>query len=57
MKVLDKLNIPYIREENFGRFFLDFKIDVGNFKLDLEIDGRQHTYRMEHDKERDAFLK
>jgi very-short-patch-repair endonuclease len=30
---------------------------VGNFKLDLEIDGRQHTYRVEHDKERDAFLR
>ena len=57
MKVLDNLNIPYIREEKFGRYFLDFKIDVGNFKLDLEIDGHQHTYRIEHDKERDAFLK
>ena len=57
MKVLDNLNIPYIREEHVGKYFLDFKIDVGNFKLDLEIDGRQHTYRVEHDKERDAFLR
>ena len=53
MKVLDNLNIKYIREYHFAKYFLDFKIEVGNIILDLEIDGHQHIYRVEHDKERD----
>ena len=56
MRVLDNLNISYIREFHFERYFLDFKIDIGDIKLDLEIDGKQHKYRVEHDKERDKFL-
>jgi len=40
MRVLDNLNISYIREFHFERYFLDFKIDIGDIKLDLEIDGK-----------------
>lgn len=37
-------------------YFLDFFIEKGNKKIDLEIDGSQHSFRKEHDKERDEFL-
>ena len=59
MSVLDNHNINYIREFHFGKYFLDFKIEIGNVLLDLEIDGKQHNSeeRILHDKERDNFLK
>ena len=36
-------------------YFLDFYIKDKN--VDLEIDGKQHKYREEHDKIRDKILK
>ena len=52
--VLDSYHIEYEREKKVGKYFLDFVI--GN--IDLEIDGRQHTYedRKRHDILRDEFL-
>lgn len=46
----------YVKE--FG-YFLDFFIESPTYKLDLEIDGKQHKYddRVEHDIERDNNLK
>ena len=38
----------------FGGYFLDFYFS--DLKLDLEIDGKQHQYRQEHDRIRDKFL-
>ena len=52
-RVLDNNGISYTREFRFVKYFLDFKIEVGNIVLDLEIDGHQHIYRVEHDKQRD----
>lgn len=40
MKVLDNLNIKYIREYRFVKYFLDFRIEIGDIILDLEIDGK-----------------
>jgi len=40
--------------EGNGNYFLDFYIKEGN--IDLEIDGKQHEYRVEHDNERDKNL-
>lgn len=57
-KVLDNNSISYIREFHFVKYFLDFRIEIGDIILDLEIDGKQHTYedRKLHDKQRDQFL-
>ena len=57
-KVLDNNGICYTREYYYKKYFLDFKIDIGNKILDLEIDGKQHEYedRKEKDKVRDEFL-
>ena len=56
--VLNNNNIQYKREFYFEKYFLDFYIEKGNLKIDLEIDGKQHAYpeRILHDKERDNFL-
>lgn len=68
-EVLDKNNISYIKEYKILKkdldpslksfYFLDFYIEVNNFKVDLEIDGKQHNYpeRQESDKVRDFLLK
>lgn len=40
--------------EGNGNYFLDFYIKEGN--IDLEIDGKQHDYRVEHDIKRDDNL-
>lgn len=58
MKVLDNNNIKY--EHNFpffNKYFLDFYIVIGDKKIDLEIDGKQHKLRKEHDLQRDMFVK
>lgn len=67
--VLDKNNIIYQKEYKIlkkdlnsnlnGCYFLDFYINVNGFKIDLEIDGKQHNYseRKELDKIRDNLLK
>jgi very-short-patch-repair endonuclease len=66
--VLNNLNLPY--EFNFpvskpslgvkssSSYFLDFYIQIGQRKIDLEIDGKQHEYpdRKESDQERDSLL-
>jgi len=63
-KVLKNNGIEYIPNktiikkdyniEGNGNYFLDFYIKEGN--IDLEIDGKQHDYRVEHDNERDNNL-
>ena len=57
MNVLDDNNIKYIREDHTNKkYFLDFLIEKdGNF-IDLEIDGKQHKDRVEHDRERDEYI-
>ena len=60
--VLDSNNITYEREFlvtcNKTHYFLDFKLVCGNKVIDLEIDGKQHTYsdRAESDVIRDTNL-
>lgn len=65
VKVLDNNNIQYQREltvhygEKAGeRYFLDFYIEKNGHKIDLEIDGKQHSYqeRIESDVLRDERL-
>jgi len=63
-KVLENNNIVYefnkpIRKRDLGidcdsNYFLDFYLPETN--IDLEIDGKQHSYRQEHDKKRDFFI-
>lgn len=51
--------ISYIREDfSTKKYFLDFVIEKGGKKIDLEIDGKQHKYedRKQHDEERDTYL-
>jgi very-short-patch-repair endonuclease len=65
IKVLKNNNIDYqhnysILKKDLGvnepySYFLDFYIS--NKNIDLEIDGKQHRYRKEHDKKRDNVLK
>lgn len=57
--VLDNNNIQFKREVHaLSKYFLDFVIEKNNKIIDLEIDGKQHTYpdRIESDKERDKLL-
>lgn len=61
IKVLNNNHIDFIREfavkqESGYNYFLDFLIEYRGHKIDLEIDGKQHKYRKEHDKERDEYL-
>lgn len=44
MNVLKNNNINYKHNYPFGKYFLDFYIEIGNRKIDLEIDGKQHLY-------------
>ena len=55
--MLNNNSIPFVREDfSTKRYFLDFLIEKNGKKIDLEIDGKQHKDRKEHDVERDAFL-
>lgn len=57
-KVLKNNNIPFISEYNLdNKYFLDFYIKTKKANIDLEIDGKQHTYktRKEHDRKRDIY--
>lgn len=57
--VLDNNRINYIREDfSTKKYFLDFFLNSKSEKIDLEIDGKQHTYeeRVQHDIERDEYL-
>lgn len=62
--VLNNNNISYEREyvveiDKTKRYFIDFLLKIKNKRIDLEIDGKQHTYddRKEHDIIRDDILK
>ena len=57
--VLDNNKIPYKEEVRINGYFLDFLIEIGETKLDLEIDGKQHKYeeRRISDIKRDIVLK
>jgi predicted nucleic acid-binding Zn ribbon protein len=67
-KVLNNLEIEFIfnfpvSKSSLGvrsssSYFLDFYIQIGQRKIDLEIDGKQHEYsdRKESDQERDSLL-
>lgn len=60
-KVLDNNNISYAQEVYITQYhyFLDFLIEIGDIKIDLEIDGGQHLRKEVHDKDviRDERLK
>lgn len=63
-EVLDNNGISYTRElplkkEDGSNYFLDFVINKNDRIIDLEIDGKQHTYedRAESDRIRDEFIK
>ena len=63
-EVLDNNGISYTRElplkkEDGSNYFLDFVINKNDKIIDLEIDGKQHTYedRAESDRIRDEFIK
>lgn len=58
INVLDNNGIKYTREFYENGYFLDFYIDFKGYKIDLEIDGKQHKYenRKQHDLERDRYL-
>lgn len=54
---MDDYNITYVREDfSTKKYFLDFLIEKNGKKIDLEIDGKQHKDRKDHDKERDEYL-
>lgn len=56
-EVLTNNNIRFIPEDfSTKKYFLDFLIEKNGKKIDLEIDGKQHKERKEHDIERDKFL-
>ena len=55
--VLNNNSISFIPEDfSTKKYFLDFLIEKNGKKIDLEIDGKQHERRKEHDKKRDDFL-
>ena len=57
INVLEDNGISFIREDHTnGKYFLDFLIEKNNIRIDLEIDGKQHKYRVQHDLMRDEFL-
>lgn len=63
MNVLKNNNIEYKFDYNIKNnknhfYILDFFIEKGNTKIDLEIDGKQHDIqdRKNHDNNRDLFL-
>lgn len=61
MEILDNNSIKYTHNFYIKKYhyFLDFLITVGDYNVDLEIDGKQHKYgdRKEHDAIRDFNLK
>lgn len=62
-KVLDNNSISYLREvpvkHDNSNYFLDFKIERNGKLIDLEVDGKQHTYedRAISDQQRDEYIK
>lgn len=64
MTVLKNNNIDYdfdyqVKNNRAHFYILDFFIKKSNVLIDLEIDGKQHTYedRKQHDMRRDSYLK
>ena len=59
INVLKNNNIEYKHNHPFGKYFLDFYIEINNRKIDLEIDGKQHKYEDRHNSDivRDEFVK
>ena len=59
MEVLSNNNIEYKHNYPFGKYFLDFYIEIDGRKIDLEIDGKQHKYADRHESDivRDEFVK
>lgn len=59
INVLDNNNIKYAANKPFKGYFLDFYIEIGERKIDLEIDGGQHKLpdRALSDKIRDKVVK
>lgn len=64
IEVLNNNNIKFEHDykvtiSKHKRYYLDFYIKKNNTKLDLEIDGKQHSYpdRAKHDLKRDKKLK
>ena len=64
MRVLKNNNIDYdfdhhVKNNRAHYYILDFFIEKSNVLIDLEIDGKQHTYedRKQHDTRRDNYLK
>ena len=58
MEVLSNNNIEYKHNYPFGKYFLDFYIEIDDRKIDLEIDGKQHKYEDRHNSDiiRDKFV-
>ena len=61
MSVLQNNNINYTFEHAVPNqkkhfYYLDFYIEKNDKKIDLEIDGKQHKDRAEHDTTRDSYL-
>lgn len=58
IEVLKNNGIIYTHNYHFGKYFLDFYIEINNRQIDLEIDGKQHNFsdRIIKDKERDEFV-
>ena len=59
IKVLENNNIEFKHNFPFGKYFLDFYIEISDRKIDLEIDGKQHKYADRHESDivRDEFVK
>lgn len=59
IKVLKNNNIKFKHNFPFGKYFLDFYIEIEERKIDLEIDGKQHQYedRKQSDLKRDDYVK
>lgn len=61
INVLNNNHIVFTREFKVKKrcgyyYFLDFFIEHNGYKIDLEIDGQQQSYRKEHDIKRDEYL-
>ena len=59
IEVLNNNNIKFEKEYFLNKkYFLDFYIEVNGRKIDLEIDGKQHTRQehIEHDRIRDEYV-
>ena len=58
IKVLNNNGIDFTREFRVDKYFVDFAIQIGDVKIALEIDGKQHELpdRKESDSKKDETL-